>query len=84
MRKRLAQKMISLRPSAYLCGLCVEMAIKRRERRVTQRAAEKMIWASVMALMVLMSVHAQQPAASPTPTNGNGDTLGDYAVISRV
>ena len=31
----------SLRPSAYLCVLCVEIAVKRRARRDTQRAAEK-------------------------------------------
>jgi hypothetical protein len=35
----------SLRTSAYLCVLCVEIAVKRRERRDTQRAAEK--WLSV-------------------------------------
>src|ERR1044072_2560077 len=30
----------SLWPSAYLCGLCVEIDLKLRERRDTQRAAE--------------------------------------------
>jgi hypothetical protein len=35
-----------------------------------------------IALVVLIDVHAQQPAA--TPTNGNGDALGDYAVVSSI
>ena len=34
-------KSISLRSSAYLCGLCVENVLKRRERRDTQRTAER-------------------------------------------
>ena len=33
---------VSLRPSAYLCGLCVKTAINRRERIDMQRAAEKL------------------------------------------
>jgi WD40 repeat protein len=33
----------SLRLSAYLCDLCVEKALWRRERRDTQRAAEKFL-----------------------------------------
>ena len=36
----------SLRPSAYLCGPCVEMALNRRERRGTQRFAEKAVFVS--------------------------------------
>src|SRR6185369_62505 len=32
---------VSLRSSAYLCDLCVKSQTKRRDRRDTQRAAEK-------------------------------------------
>jgi hypothetical protein len=46
---------------------------------------------SLIALIVLADVRAQQPASSPqasatpqTSSNGNGDTLGDYAVISSI
>ena len=38
--------------------------------------------------LVLANVKAQQPAPSPQPaqtaTNGNGDSLGDYAVVSSI
>jgi hypothetical protein len=45
-----------------------------------------------IALIVLVNINAQQPAASPQPSgaqsqasnNGNGDTLGDYAVVSSI
>lgn len=37
---------ISLRSSAYLRGLCVEIVFKRRERRDTRRAAEKTVFVS--------------------------------------
>ena len=42
------------------------------------------LWLVFLSLIVLIDVHAQQPAASPSPTNGNGDALGNYAVISSI
>jgi len=35
--------LFSLRPSAYLCVLCVEIALNRRGRRDTQRTAEETV-----------------------------------------
>jgi tetratricopeptide (TPR) repeat protein len=50
----------SLRPSAYLCGLCVRTVTYRRERRGTQRAAEIALF-----LTIVVSVcTAQQSARS--------------------
>src|SRR5687768_12522338 len=45
-----------------------------------------------VVLVVVLDVRAQQPAASPSPsvapnqpsTNGNGDSIGDYGVISSI
>jgi hypothetical protein len=52
----------------------------------------RLLAAYVLALIVLVSVRAQQPAASPgasgthnqTATNGNADSLGNYAVVSSI
>jgi len=38
----------------------------------------------MLALLMLTTTNGQQPATTPTPTNGNGDALGDYSVISSI
>ena len=45
------------------------------------------LWMVLLALIVLVDVHAQQPASSPSPqpsSNGNGDALGRYGVVSSI
>ena len=78
----------SLRPSGYFCGLCVEMKVKRRESRATQRTAEKTtpkisLFVQSNPGVYSTQAQAQVPATSSKVGSIKGRVLSDGEAVTN-